>query len=458
MKASRRLRNLQRPRSLIDYVRQFLTPVVWKQARRATPRRRSAPRWNLQPLVLVMMAMTWAAGDSQAERFETARGFYIACHAQRRRPGKTIEGFQKALARIPMRPLRALAEGVRHQIRARLGSRWLVDGFEPMGCDGSRIECPRTTELEARLGQSSNTNSAPTVWVTAIVHLGTGLLWSWRLGPGVAAEQEHLRRLLETLSQQAIIVCDAAYMGYELARAIVGGGRSFLFRMSSKVYLYTLENVPLKDWDEGPVLYWPEYAQKRGAPPIWCRLIRVPGQGRGRNHKRDVWLLTDVLDPARLSAATASKFYRWRWRNEGLFRIYKRTINKLKLSSRTLRLVHREAELSLLATQILLAHADLALRPKGPATVDAPAVSPRGVLIEIRREMKSSSKPRTRSYHDRLGGCGAEDRHQRSAKSTRQWPRRKPHKPPKPPNLRTLNEAQNIILNQHIDAVLCAIR
>ena len=46
-----------------------------------------------------------------------------------------------------------------------------------------------------------------------------------------------------------------------------------------------------------------------------------------------------------------------------MFRIYKRTISKMKFSSRTLRLVHREAELSLLATQILLAHADLALRP-----------------------------------------------------------------------------------------------
>jgi hypothetical protein len=452
MKASRRLRDLQQPQSLIDYVRQFLTPVVWKQARQAAPRRRAVPRWDLQPLILVMMAMTWAAGDSQSERFETARGFYVACHTGRKRPGKTIEGFHKALARIPMRRLRALAAGVRHQIRARMGSRLLVDGFEPMGCDGSRIECPRTTELEARLGRSGNKNSAPAVWVTAIVHLGTGLLWSWQLGPGTAAEQEHLRCLLGTLSQQAIIVCDAAYMGYELTRAIVDDNRSFLFRMSSKVYLYTLENVPLKDWSEGPVLYWPEYAQKAGGPPIWCRLIRLPGRGKGKNFKRDVWLLTDVLNPSRLSSATASRFYRWRWRNEGVFRIYKRTINKMKLSSRTLRLVHREAELSLLATQILLAHADLALRPIEQASVGEPAISPRKVLIEIRREMQPPSKRRPRSYHDRLGGCRASGRQQTSAKATRKWPRRKPHKPPKPPNLRTLNEAQKVLLNRHIGA------
>src|SRR5688572_6233978 len=197
--------------------------------------------------------MTWAAGDSQAEKFETARGFYIATHHARKRPGATLTGFQKALGRVPMRLLRAVAAGVRQQIRARFAGRLLVDGFEPMGCDGSRIECPRATELEARLGRAGKDDAAPTLWVTAFVHLSTGLLWSWRLGPGTAAEQEHLRHLLSTLSPEALVVCDAAYMGYELVRAIVASRRSFLFRMSSKVHLYTLEKATLKRWTEGPV-------------------------------------------------------------------------------------------------------------------------------------------------------------------------------------------------------------
>ena len=448
MKAARKLRILQRPQSLLGYVRQFLTPLVWKQARQAIPRGRAVPRWDLQPLVLVMMAMTWAAGDSQPEKFEKARGFYVACYQARKRPGKTLEGFQKALGRVPMRQFRALAAGVRQEIRARLGTRRLVDGFEPMGCDGSRIEGPRTAELEARLGRAGKRDAAPTLWVTAFVHLPTGLLWSWRLGPGTAAEQEHLRRLLETLSAEALIVCDAAYMGFELVRAILGSGRSFLFRMSSRVQLYTPEKATLKGWTEGPVLYWPEYAQRKGIAPIDCRLIRVPAQGKA---KRDVWLLTDVLDPARLSAATAAKFYRWRWRNEGVFRTYKRTINKIKLSSRTVRLVHREAELSLLATQVLLAHADLTLRPE-TTMAGEPVISPRQVLIEIRRELEATTTRRFQSYRQRLEGCRADDRKQTSPKATREWPRRKPHKPPKPPVLHNLNEGQKALLNQHIRA------
>lgn len=447
MKAARRLCASKRPQSLLGYVRQFLTPQVWKQARQTGPRRR-CPRWDLQPLLVVLLAMTWAAGDSQEEKFETARGFYVAAHAARRRPGTTLQGFQKALGRAPMRGLRALAAGVRQQIRRRYAARLQVDGFEPMGCDGSRIECPRSAELEARLHTAGKADSAPTLWVTAFVHLGTGLLWSWRLGLGDADERVHLRALLGTLSPAALVVADAAYMGYELARAIVRARRSFLLRMSSRVHLYTPDRTPLKAWSEGLVYYWPEYIREEGLPPLLGRLIRVPATGKRR---RDVWLLTDVLDATRLPVATAARFYRWRWRNEGLFRTYKRTIQKLKLSSRTVRLVHREAEVSLLAVQILLAHADLALRV-GATPAVAPAISPRKVLRAIRRELASAGPRRRPSYQERLSGCRASTRVQRSPKARRVWSRRKPHTPPKPPILHTLTDEQKALLDQHLDA------
>jgi hypothetical protein len=66
-------------------------------------------------------------------------------------------------------------------------------------------------------------------------------------------------------------------------------------------------------------------------------------------------LLTNVLDSEQLSHATAAQIYRWRWKNEGLFRDYKRMLKKMKLQSRTVKQMHREAEGSLLAMQVLLA-------------------------------------------------------------------------------------------------------
>lgn len=97
----------------------------------------------------------------------------------------------------------------------------MVDGWAPYGCDGSRIEGARAVELEARLGKGSSEASAPTAWVTAFVHLGLGLLWSWRIGKGTADERLHLRQMLCLLPPQALVVADAAYMGYELAVAIL---------------------------------------------------------------------------------------------------------------------------------------------------------------------------------------------------------------------------------------------
>ena len=448
MKAARTLQRLQQPASLIEFVRQFLTPRVWKQARQCVNTRRSKPRWDLQPLVLVLLAMSWAAGDAESERFVAARGFYVMSHEARKRPGQTLAGFQKALARVPVRQLWALSQGVRDEIQRRYAERLMIGGFVPMGCDGSRIECPRSAELEARMGKGSSEASAPTAWVTAFVHLGTGLLWSWRIGKGTADERLHLRQMLSLLPAEALVVADAAYMGYELARAILQSRQSFLLRLSSKVRLYALDETPVERWQEVLVYYWPETIQKQDQPPLLCRLIRVPAKGQT---KHDVWLLTSVLSPQRLPATTASRFYRWRWRNEGLFRTYKRTLNKVKLASRTVRLIHRELEGSLLALQILLAHADLALRAHD--TMGELAVSPRKVLIEIRREITGKARPRGRTtYRRRLETCRVAPRHQTSPKASREWPRRKTHKPPGAPIFLTMNDDQKALLGKHVDA------
>jgi hypothetical protein len=203
--------------------------------------------------------------------------------------------------------------------------------------------------------------------------------------------------------------------------------------MSSRAYLYTAQ-AALERFAEGVVYYWPLAAQKQGLPPVKGQLIRVKGgQGKG-----DVWLLTSVLSRGRLRRGTASKFYRWRWRNEGLFRTYKRTLGKVKLWGRTVRLVHREAEGSLPAVPLLLAQGVLALRRGG---LPEALVSPRGVLLAIRAEIQRGLGPRQyRTFEERLRQARCEQRRRRSAKARRVWPRRKPHKAPKPPKLLTLTD------------------
>jgi Transposase DDE domain len=415
-------------RSFLDCLRDFLTPDVWKQAHQVPHRTHQDARWQLQPLVFVLLTFTWCLGDSQAERFETARAFCVACQPKRKRPGRTLPGWHKALRRLPVAVLRALAAGVRQRLGVWLQQHGLVEGFLPLGCDGSRLECPRSAELERRLGRAGKKDSAPTLWVTALVHLRTGVSWAWRLGKGTASERDHLRRLLVTVPANALIVADAGFVGYDLACALGAAGVSFLIRMSCQATLYTLDEKPVERFRDGLVCYWPEQAQNRQQRPLLVRLIRV----RGKKKSQEVWLLTNVVKGQQLSHAAASRFYRWRWESEGFFRTFKRTLAKVKLQSRSVRLVHREAEGALLATQLLLAHgAQAVVRHKGAEAV----CSPRRVLVEIRREIQGTARRRRGKYEERLGRAARERRPRQTPKQKRAWPRRNPHKAPKPPIL-----------------------
>jgi hypothetical protein len=452
------------PRSFLECFGYFLTPQVWKQAQQAA-RGCRALRWQAQPLIFVLLVMTWCAGESLPERFETARAFYVALHQRRRRPGKTFAGFEKALGKVPLAVLRVVAGAVRQRIALVFAERFRVDGFIPLGCDGSRLACPRSAELERRLGVGTKKRrkkkkaapvapsapeatqdtasterpqhakaspDTPQIWVTAVVHLGLGVLWSWRLGKGTANERQHLRQLVATLPRGALLVADAGYVGYALLAALQAAGLFFLIRLSSRAPLYVPDKSALKNYREGLVYYWPQSMQKQDLPPLPVRLLRIHGD------RVDVWLITNVVEEERLPRKTAGKFYRWRWRNEGLFRTYKRTLGKVKLMSRTVVQVHREAEGSLLAMQLLLAQGALALQTTTRVRILLP--SARKILLEIRAEIRDVTGmylgPRQRrTYLERLAQARWHDRRQCSGKVRRCWPGRQEHKPPGPPKI-----------------------
>lgn len=426
--------------SLREGLAQFLTPQVWKQVHQAWRPAQAASRWTLQPLFWVLLTTTWCCGDSEGERFASARAFYVAHHQRQRRPGSTLQGFQMALARLPLLVLRALATALRQQLAQRFLDALRIGkgGYAPLGCDGSRLECPRSEQLQARMGEAGKPDSAPMMYVSALVLLPLGLLWSWRLGKGTASEHDHLRFLVGTLPQRALIVADAFYQGYDLYRSLLDAKASFLVRLSSKSRLYTDATMPLDRFRQGLFWYWPETKRNDG-PPLRVRVVRV------RSDKHDVWLLTSVLDTCDLNHAQIAQLYRWRWRNEGLFRFYKRMLGKVKLQSRTVALAHREAEGSLIALQLLLAMATQTEQRNGVVVVlDAPE-SPRRVLLRIRGGIMAGLRtlgPRQfAKYQAMLERVRSEVRARSSGKVRQSWPRRKDHEPPKPPIFLTMDEA-----------------
>jgi len=445
-RARKRARQRRRAKSLLGSMREFLTPEVFKQVRNAAPRRKS-PRWDLHPLLWILLLTTYCCGDSLPEKFVAARAFYVVCCPKRKRPGKSFAGFEKAVAKLPMPMLRALAAGIRGRFPLVFGDRWKVGNFIPLGCDGTRQDCPRSEELEQRLGSGGKEGSSPTIWNTSMVHLTLGIPFCWRLGKGSkSSERSHLIFMLRWLPQAALIVADAGYVGYEVLATLLSRRVFFLIRMSSHATFYTETHEPLEQFREGMVYYWPKAQQKEGKPPLLGRLLRI----RSVRHKTDVWLFTNVKDAQQLSLEMAARYYRWRWENEGFFRTYKRTLKKATLMGRTVAQVHREAEASMIATQLLLCQGALAMPAVGKNGLPV-MCSPRRVLLEARHDISARKEP-TEPFAERITRAERERRVRTSAKEKREWPRRKPHTPPHPPVLLKLTDEQKLILHNRLQA------
>ena len=445
--AKKARRQARRAASLSGSIRQVLTPEVWKQARHAARAAgcRKDYRGTLQPLILTWAMRTWCAGPTDAERFLTARTFYVRVYCpKRKRPGKHFGGFHKAVGRLPRTVWWALGDAVRRQLEHTLADRMVVDGWTPFGCDGTRLECPRTQQLEDDLGRASQRGSAPMLWIPALVSLRTGVLWSWRTGTAKAGERQHLLDLLQDLPRApwapVLLVCDAGYVSYELIATLLGRGRSFLIRLSSQAQLYSDAGVEVATFREGLFWYWTDKAEEAERPPLRVRVIRVAG----RKRKNDVWLVTDVLDARRLSAESAGRLSRMRWESECFFKTYKRVVKDVCLVSETTVMVAREAEGALLACQLLLAQGVVALKAGGPrAGRDGDKGSAAGVLREIRRELKACAEPLPKaSFRVRLQGAGRDRRPRSGAKVRKEPPRRKKPTMPNPPRLKVLSAEQ----------------
>jgi hypothetical protein len=138
----------------------------------------------------------------------------------------------------------------------------------------------------------------------------------------------------------------------------------------------------------------------------------------------------------------AAQIYRWRWRNEGLFRTYKRMLAKVKLRSRTVATVHREGEASMLALQLLLAVAATEVpsqnQHRGRGQLPA-ADSPRRLLLRMRGDLIELLRrlgPRQfADYQRSLEQVRSQACNRTQPKVRRPWPHKREFKAPKPPKI-----------------------
>jgi hypothetical protein len=247
------------------------------------------------------------------------------------------------------------------------GEHWRIGGWLPLAIDGSRVGTPRTKANEKafrasnygkgktakyRKKKSKNQRKknrvkaetvTPQIWLTLVWHMGLRLPWCWTMGASDSSERAHFQDLLmrEVFLKNTLFCGDAGFTGYEFWKSIMDQNHSFLIRVGANVRLLTKLGYYARE-RHGIVYVWPNEAARKKLPPLTLRLIRLHGE-RG-----DVYLLTNVLCPRRLSDSLASRLYRLRWGIELQFRTLKQTFGRRLLRSRTPQRAYAELEWSLL--------------------------------------------------------------------------------------------------------------
>lgn len=381
-------------------------------------------RWTARLLVTCAVLLAWAPGATLADRFDAARAAVVAMYPGRRRPGRTYAGFIAALARSSASLLAVVADALRRAARrsAEAADSWTVEGRCVFGVDGTKVDCPMTRANEDAFGLASRTNSWPQQLLTVLFHVGSGLPWAFARGGAKDSERSHLLGMLGLLPAGALLLADAGFTGYDLLRAVMDGGRSFVIRVGANVRLLTKLGYAVREY-EGIVYLWPAGQQKKACPPLVLRLVTV-NDGRRRVH-----LLTDVLDAGELSDAAVAALYRRRWGVELLFRSLKQTLGRRKLLSDGPAHARVELDWSVVGLWALdLVHA----RSAGAAARRSTA----SALRAVRAAMAGRRGGRGR-LRQTLAAAVCDGYARRGPKKARHWPHKKRDRPPGDPLART---------------------
>jgi hypothetical protein len=257
--------------------------------------------------------------------------------------------------------------------------------------------------------------------------VSVGLVWDWRCGPTGSNEREHLLAMLDDLPADALVIADAGFQGDRYWRTLQDRGFRFLIRVGQNVRL--LSQLGTARTMGAHVALWPDRERRRGEPPVLLRLFALRGP------QSTVYVVTNVLEPERLTPAMAAECYRRRWGVEVFFRDFKQTFGRRQLHSHAPQNLTCELDWSLLGwtgLNLLAARAAVA-RGRDPARL-----SPVAALTTLRDSIRHQAADGPRCWLS----LDKDDGYPRRRKTIRAWPRQKPHQPAGRPQLVPLNAEQ----------------
>lgn len=335
-------------------LRWLLSGVTWKDIKL-----RQDCSWTSALLTAAAMIWAWCGEATLKERYDVARRVTQFLFGVQQKLGGSYQAFTKLLQRWTPELMASIQVALRKRMEQDLPGCWGIHGFVLFGADGSRVELPRTRSNQQAYAANRNSKKkktskkkrqssaharkadTPQMWLTTLWHIGTGLPWNWKTGPGDSSERSHLIEMLSSLPATAMIVADAGFCGYEYWKAILDSGRHFVIRVGSNVRM--LRKLGCAREASSTVYLWPNNAARKNCPPLVLRLIVI------HNGKHPVYLVTSVRQETRLTDSQLIDIYKKRWGIELFYRNLKQTFNRRKLRSLSPENARLELEWSLVA-------------------------------------------------------------------------------------------------------------
>ena len=377
-------------------------------------------QWTPEKLLAACLLMSWHEGQTLNSRFEHVRELLGAIFSGWKAP-TSYTGYATALAG----KVRLLVTRMRSVLQTRLqrlaGDRWRIAGWVVFAADGSRFESPRTQANEKGLGCAGKKRTAPQIFHTTLLHLGTNSIWDFRCGPGTDSERRHLEHMAADLPPGSLVTADGGFLGYELCQKLTAQGIAFLLRVGGNITLLAEQTGSRIQQDGERIWLWPQ--AHSAAPPCVLRLLRL------KRSSREIYLVTNVLEPSRLTPTQAAEIYRRRWGIEVTYRSVKQTLNRSTWLSRTPSTVLAEHQGTLLGFWILQV---ISLKELSRQKIDPRAWSParaRDACRRALRHMFSSGAHRQLPWRQQLAQSVQDGYLRIRPKQARAWPHKK-HDPP----------------------------
>lgn len=412
-------------------------------------------RWSATGLITAAILWSWSDDTGLVERFSTALRLVRQLIPSLVPESCAYQSFMKLLVRWTDRLMLALKTALRSRMQTAMSSQFELLGFAIFGADGSRVGLARTVSNEQcyspqksqrrkKRGKgrprsaAARTNHArrkkadsPQLWITTLWHAGLALPWEWMCGASDSSERHHVREMLTALPTNALVACDACFVGYEFWEALLARKLNFVIRVGSNVRL--LRKLAYVREYGSTVYVWPQREFEKNRPPLVLRLVVVQG------HRHPWYLLTSV-NAALLSDGQIAQIYQLRWGIELYYRHFKQTFDRRKFRSHQSQHVECEAHWSMLGLWTMMLYAKHHLHQQD---IPPERLSVAGMLRAYRvaiRESRCCPDP-MRSFGDLLNRA-LTDTYTRRDKSSRAHPRKKYETPPGPPLIQNASKEQ----------------